>query len=106
MIRGMWRRLAAVLLIFGWVSLSGFDVLEDLGGVSGQAKLSSVSANALRANSHKSSSLANNIVESANLIKRSYLALVDFMPILLGSDTLLEFRRHSQLHKLHRVFLI
>jgi hypothetical protein len=106
MIARMCRRIVAILLIFGWVSLSGFDVLEDLGGVSGHRKLSSPSQSASGAKTHKSYPLANNIVESADLIHRTLSTLVGFAPVSFACDTLLGFRRHSQLHKLYRVFLI
>lgn len=106
MIRRMCRKIAAILLILGWVSLSGFDVVEDLDGVSGQAALLSASDSSSSAKVHAWAPLANNMVESANRIQQTDLALVDFTPTLFDCDTLLEFRRHSQLHKLYRVFLI
>jgi hypothetical protein len=39
----MCRRLIAVLLILGWISLSGFDVVEDLDEIPGQVTISSAS---------------------------------------------------------------
>ena len=106
MISRMCRKIAAVLLILGWISLSGFDVLEDLDGVPGQATLSGASDNSSNAKFHAWAPLANNIVESANRIQQTVLALVNFTPTLFDCATLLEFRRHSQLHKRYRVFLI
>ncbi len=106
MIPRMCRKFAAILLILGWISLSGFDVLEDLDGVSGQGTLSNASDNGSNAKFHDRVPLANNIVESANRIQQTDLALVNFTPTLFDCETLLEFRRHSQLHKLYQVFLI
>jgi hypothetical protein len=102
----MCRKIAATLLIFGWISLSGFDVLEDLDGVPTQAALSSASTTSASAKLHEWAPLANNIVESANRMQQADLALVNFTPTLFDCDILLELRRHSQLHKLYRVFLI
>jgi hypothetical protein len=36
MIRGMCRRFLAILLVIGWVGLSGFDLAEDLDAISSQ----------------------------------------------------------------------
>ena len=102
----MWRKIVAVLLIFGWVSLSGFDVVEDLDGVPGQAALLSASDDRSSVKLSGDAPLANNIVESANRTQQSDLTLVNFIPTRCDCDTLLGFRRHSQLHKLYRVFLI
>jgi hypothetical protein len=82
MIDRMCKRLLAALLILGWVSLSIFDVIEDLDEVPGQAAVSSAP------NNDSSSSkrggwgpLANNIVESANRINdRDVVAPVTFTP--------------------------
>jgi hypothetical protein len=107
MIRRVSKKFTAILLIFGWVSLSGFDVVEDLDGISGQAALSSASsADSSRTRLHDWTPLANNIVESANRIPHTCAALFSFTPIPIDCEALLEFRRHSQLHKLYRVFLI
>jgi hypothetical protein len=66
------RRKIAVLLIIGWVILSGFDVLEDL-------KSRSASYVAGRG------ALANNIVESAHRVTPDYFDLLSsivFSPAL------------------------
>jgi hypothetical protein len=102
----MCRRVGAILLILGWVSLSGFDLVEDLDGVPGLATLSSASDSSSGTHLDQWSPLANNIVESANRIHQTGLTLVNFMPTLFDCDTLLEFRRHSQRHKLYHVFLV
>ena len=106
MIPRMCREFAAVLLILGWISLSAFDVLEDLHGASGQGTLSKGSDSGSTVKFHDKVPLANNIVESANRIQQTDLALVNFTPTLFDCETLLAFRRHSQLHKLYQVFLI
>jgi hypothetical protein len=93
MIRRMCRRLLAALLIFGWVSLSGFDVVEDLDDAGPGSK-------------RAMGSLANNSIESASRTKPANLAPVDFGVIIFRIAPLTEFRKHSQLHKLFRVFLI
>lgn len=107
MIRRMCRKILAALLIIGWVSLAGFDLLEDLCSVSSQAAVSS----ALPKDNSKSKlggwrTLANNIVESAVRIVQDYSALLTFTAIIFDLDALLDFRRHFPLHKLYRVFLI
>jgi hypothetical protein len=105
-IQRMCRKIAALLLILGWISLSGFDVVEDLDGVPGQPALVGGSGNGSTAKLHDRTPLANNIVESATRIQHTDLALVNFTPALFDCDTLLEFRRHSQRHKLYHVFLV
>jgi hypothetical protein len=103
----MCRKLIAALLIIGWVSLSGFDLVEDLDEVPGQVAVSN-------SPSHDSSTskrggwgpLANNIIESANRIQQVDSALVSFAPTIFDFDAVPVFRRHFQLHKLNRVFLI
>lgn len=106
MIPPMCNKFVAIFLIFGWVSLSGFDVVEDLGGLSAKTSLASAANDSLKFRGHAWGPLANNIVESANRIQSNDLALVNVAPTRFASDSLLEFRRHSQLHKLYQVFLI
>ena len=106
-IRRMCRRLLAVLLILGWVSLSGFDVVEDLDEAPGQTAVST-------APDHEGSSskrggwgpLANNMVESAHRTQQINSPHVSFAPTFFDFDPTPVFRRHFQLHKLYRVFLI
>src|ERR671918_605676 len=107
MMRRMCRRIVAALLIIGWVSLSGFDLVEDLDEIPSQAAVSS----ALPKDNSKSKlggwgPLANNIVESANRTLDDYGTLVTFTAIGFDLDAVLDFRRHFPLHKLYRVFLI
>ena len=107
MITPMGRKFVAVLVILGWVSLSGFDVVEDLDEIPGQVKVSS--------NSRDGSStakrggwgpLANNMVESANPTEQADFSLISFTPIFFEFNRIFDLRRHLQLHKLYRVFLI
>ena len=107
MIRHMCRRLLAVLLILGWVSLSGFDVVEDLDEAPGQTAVSTAPDD--QSSSSKRGGwgpLANNIIESANCTQETTVAFVTFFPTIFHCDSAPVFRRHFQLHKLYRVFLI
>jgi hypothetical protein len=97
----------AILLIIGWVSLSGFDVVEDLDDISSQIVLSSSSPNdSSNAKVRGWGPLANNIIESANRIQQGYGTLVTFSAIIFNLNAFSDFRRHFPLHKLYRVFLI
>lgn len=108
MILNMCRKILVALLILGWISLSGFDLIEDLDEIPGQVTVSSASL--LDSSTLKRGGwgpLANNIVESAaNLTQQADVTLVSFIPTIIDFAPVLDFRRHSQLHKLFRVFLI
>jgi len=107
MIRRMCRRLLSALLILGWVSLSGFDLVEDLDEVPGQVTVSSSSPDDSSASKRGGwGPLANNIIESASGIQRVNSAFVTFTPTIFDFDPAPVFRRHFHLHKLYRVFLI
>ena len=107
MILNMCRKLIAVLLIFGWISLSGFDLVEDLDEIPGQVAVSSSSPdNSSTSKQGGWGPLANNMVESANLQQQTEISLFNFTSAIFHLDTVLDFRRHFQLHKLYRVFLI
>ena len=103
----MCRRFLSALLILGWVSLSGFDVVEDLDEIPGQVAVSS-SSQRDGANSKRGGwgPLANNIIESANRTQQVNSALVIFTPTIFDFDPVPVFRRHFQLHKLYHVYLI
>jgi hypothetical protein len=106
-IRRMRRRLLAALLVFGWVSLSGFDVVEDLDEAPGQPALSKASGDGSSGSKRGGwGPLANNIVESANRTKQIDFALVMFPSRIFCLHFVLEIHRRSQLHKLYRVFLL
>jgi hypothetical protein len=103
----MFRRVVSTLLIVGWISLSGFDVVEDLDEVPGQTQLSKTADDA--ANGSKRGGwgpLANNIIESASRIKQVTVETVVFTPTIFRHESPPIIQKHSQLHKLFRVFLI
>ena len=106
MIVRMCRKLIAALLILGWTSLSGFDVVEDLDEIPGCAAVSNASPDGSTSKRGGWGPLANNIVESANRIQQVDVAPVSPFPAIFNFAQLFDFRRHSQLHKLYRVFLI
>src|SRR6266508_4023389 len=107
MILSMCRKLIAALLILGWISLSGFDVVEDLDEVPGQVAVSSSSLDDSSSSKRGGwGPLANNIVESANHTQHTDVALVSFTRTIFDPPPILDFRGHFQLHKLYRVFLI
>ena len=100
-------RLIAALLILGWVSLSGFDVVEDLDEVPGQAAVSNTAPGDGSASKRGGwGPLANNIIESANRTQPASIGVVGFTPTIFDFDPVPILRRHFQLHKLYRVFLI
>jgi hypothetical protein len=103
----MCRKVIAALLIIGWISLSGFDLVEDLDEIPGQVAVSNISPdNSTSSKRGGWGPLANNIVESANHSQQSHVALVSFTLTIVDSNRVVDFRRHFQLHKLYRVFLI
>jgi len=107
MILHMCRKLIAALLIFGWTSLSCFDVVEDLYEIPGQVAVSSTSPDGSSTSKRGGwGPLANNIVEFANHTQQDNFGLVSFTPTIIDPDPVLDFRGHFQLHKLYRVFLI
>ena len=107
MIRRMCRRLLAVLLILGWVSLSGFDVVEDLDEAPGQTALSPAPDDATSGSKRGGwGPLANNIVESANRIQDTNVVLISIAETGFDYEPVFQFQKHFQLHKLYHVFLI
>jgi hypothetical protein len=102
----MCRKLIAALLVIGWISLSGFDVVEDLDEVPGQRAVSTSSpydnANAKRGGWGP---LANNMVESANRTQSIEITIASFIATF-EVESFRVIRRHFQLHKLYHVFLI
>jgi len=103
----MCRKILAALLILGWVSLSCFDVVEDLDEIPGQVAVSNSSSDGSSSSKRGGwGPLANNMVESANPTEQADVFLISFTPIAFEFDPVFDFRRHFQLHKLYRVFLI
>jgi hypothetical protein len=105
-VSGMCSKAIAALVILGWISLSGFDVVEDLDEVPGQRALSDSSpydnTNAKRGGWGP---LANNMVESANRTQRAEITIVSCIATF-AIESFPDIRRHFRLHKLYRVFLI
>jgi hypothetical protein len=98
-------RSVASVLVFSWIALSGFDLLEDLRfGSKPNAYSQSDKPYSPQWNPHRS--LVNNIVESA------INGDGGCDPLLRLSDSYFDIRplssvlRVVELHKLHRVFLI
>jgi len=103
----MCRKLVGVLLVLGWISLSCFDVVEDLDEIPGQAAVSSSSPDDSSGSKRGGwGPLANNIVESATPTQQTGVVLVSFTPTIFHPDPILDFRGHIHLHKLYHVFLI
>src|SRR6266508_3610238 len=107
MILSMCGKLIVAVLILGWISLSGFDLVEDLDEIPGQVAVSSSSPDDSSTSKRGGwGPLANNIVESANRTQQTDVALVRFTPTIFDPNPVLDFRGHLQLHKLYRVYLI
>lgn len=107
MILSMCRKLIAVLLIFGWISLSGFDLVEDFDEIPGQVAVSSSAPD--NSSSSKRGGwgpLANNVVEFANHTRETDVAFISFTPSAFEFDPVFDFPRYFRWHKLYRVFLI
>ncbi len=105
----MLRKFSAILLVLGWICLSGFDVVEDLDALS--ASPASVSANVPEeAGFPKRGFLvhrANNMVELAYGTHQVEITLSRFLPdhsFSFASTPVL--RLHSLRHVLFRVLLI
>jgi len=101
MIAAMRGKFIAALLILGWVILSGVDLREDLVELSSHARDFSLPAKRVAL-----APVAHNIIQSANRVPRFDVTLGNFTPNILAVAPILDFRRHFQLHKLFRVFLI
>lgn len=99
----MFLKALAVLLILSWITLSGFDVLEDLG--------SSVleiheSTDANPQGLAKRIQLANNIIELADHSKTDRSAVFEKPLVQLPLESPSVSPKTLRLHKFHRVFLI
>jgi hypothetical protein len=106
MIRRMHRNVSAGLLILGWITLSGLDVLEDFKHLHGQLLVSSASSPEHVKSRNGWGTLANNIVESATRIAESPMAFARSTATIGGGTTIVDFRGYFLRHKLYRVFLI
>jgi hypothetical protein len=87
-----------------WLSLSGFDILEDL-DFADQVELYSSTASPLLDHG-RSARLTHNIVESAGHSKIRYYSFMEqpAARLLICSPT--PFQKTYKLHKLHHAFLI
>jgi len=103
----MRSKIVASLLIFGWVLLSGVDLVEDLDEISGHGAISSAaSPDSVKSKRVGWGALANNIVESGARLPQVFGELSSLTTVFFDLETYFEFRRHFRLHKLYRVFLI
>ncbi|HKY09828.1 MAG TPA: hypothetical protein VJQ55_16375 [Candidatus Binatia bacterium] len=101
----MSRKVLSALLIFAWVFLSAFDLLEDLKVASTESAYAQTGKYpSPRWNRHPST--ANNIVESAIHIPASYKPLLQSQSSASAIHPLISSPRVLELHKLHRVLLI
>lgn len=100
----MLQKALAVLLVFSWVILSGFDLLEDL-DLPTQAGIQSPSGGS-PPNSGPGVDLVNNILESGDRMRLSYARLFELPAVELPIDAPTFCKKASKIHKLHRVFLI
>ena len=103
----MSRRFVAALLIFSWIVLSGFDLLEDLHFESGNGTYAQGTRDkSLPTHLHHRANLTNNIVESAANLQVIFPSILRWTPTPSASRRVWSFRGVSDLHKLHRVFII
>jgi hypothetical protein len=107
MIRRMRRKVLAAPLIFGWILLSGLDLVEDLQQVPGHGVIANASSpDSFRWKRNGWGALANNIVESATYLTQVFVELSSATAVIFDLDVDFDFRRYFRLHKLYRVFLI
>ena len=100
----MLRRFIALLLVFSWISLSGFDVTEDL-DFPDQIEFQSSTELPVTSNG-PAGLLARNIVESADHTPSRCPRLLEQFAIRKTTYTPHHSQKSSKLHKVHRVFLI
>lgn len=101
------NRIFAALTIAGWIILSCFDVVEDLDEIPGQPAISRTSPpDSGTSKLGGWGTFANNMVESAQLGNKIESAIIACPTAICDLDIFLAIRRHSDLHTLHRVFLI
>jgi hypothetical protein len=100
----MLRKALAVLLVFSWVILSGFDLLEDFD------LPIQIGVHQPLGNSPPSGGpgvdLVNNLLESGDRTRFSYVGLLALSVVDSSVDRSTVSKKVSKIHKLHRVFLI
>jgi hypothetical protein len=98
-------RIIALLLVFSWITLSGFDVVEDL-DLSDQIEFQSSTDGPLIDNG-STGVLAVNIDESSDYTPTRLPSLPEqFASATTVYTPHLFIKKISKLHKFHRVFLI
>jgi hypothetical protein len=102
----MLRRLLAIILVLSWVTLSAFDLLEDLNGHDDSLVHSAGSTDDPLPNGAHPGQLVNNILEWGDRIGFLSNALVQLPAFDLAADAPRASKRSSNIHKLHCVFLI
>lgn len=102
----MRRSLIAGLLIVGWITLSGLDLLEDFTSFSGPVLEMDRAADAGTPTRDGAGALANNIVESANRAPAAVAAFHASAVLAGAGGTVVDFRGYFLRHKLYRVYLI
>ena len=99
----MLKRSLLLLLVFSWIILSGYDVVEDL-DLPDQIEFQNSTDEPIAVGFN--GLLARNIVESADHTPNRCPNLLEQYARLEITYTLHHSRKTSKLHKLHRVYLI
>jgi len=100
----MARKFLALLLITSWISLSGFDVLEDL-DLPDQFELYSSTASPLLDHG-RTARPTHNIIESAGHSRLRYVSFMERPAAQLVICSPMPTQKIYKLHKLHHAFLI
>jgi hypothetical protein len=96
------KRFIAILLVFSWIILSGYDLVEDL-DLPDQIEFQSSTDDPIPV--HSTGLLTRNIVESADHTAGRCQNLVQFATRKTTYNPHQSLKT-SKLHKVHRVFLI
>lgn len=100
----MAQKFLALILVMSWLSLSGFDVLEDL-DIPDQVKLYSSTTKPLLDHG-RTARLTHNIVESAGHSRVRYFCCTEQPALQLSICFPNLSQKTYKLHKLHHAFLI
>ncbi|HXG49915.1 MAG TPA: hypothetical protein VNN77_00730 [candidate division Zixibacteria bacterium] len=100
----MLRSVLAILLIAGWIVLSGIDLIEDLAFPAGPSVHRSAAR--IATGLSKGGALANNLVESADRPRAPLTTVAIRGTAVLLAPAPVALLRNLKLHKLNRVFLI
>jgi len=99
----MLKRFVALLLVFSWIILSGYDVVEDLDLPDQTEFQSSIDDPIVGAST---GILARNIIESADYTPSRCPNLLEQFGVLKTTYVPHHSQKTSKLYKVHRVFLI